>query len=103
MKNNTIKVIALALTFFIGIAAVSAQSKKVYHFKVEEEIAKPAVMRVEKALAEAAEKHCDVVVMQLNTFGGELESADKIRTMLLQSEGGHRHNGAPCSCCRHFP
>lgn len=86
MKNNTIKVIALALTFFVGIAAVSAQSKKVYHFKVEEEIAKPAVMRVEKALAEAAEKQCDVVVMQLNTFGGELESADKIRTMLLQSK-----------------
>ena len=86
MKNNTIKVIALALTFFIGIAAVSAQSKKVYHFKVEEEIAKPAVMRVEKALAEASEKNCDVVVMQLNTFGGELESADKIRTMLLQSK-----------------
>ena len=86
MKNNTIKVIALALTFFVGIAAVSAQSKKVYHFKVEEEIAKPAVMRVEKALNEAAAENCDVVVMQLNTFGGELESADKIRTMLLQSK-----------------
>lgn len=84
MKNHTIKAIALALFIVIGAATVSAQSTKVYHFKVDEEIAKPAAMRVEKALAEANEKHCNVVIMELNTFGGELESADKIRTMLLQ-------------------
>ena len=86
MNNIGIKGIVLAAIFAIISTATMARSTKVYHFKVEEEIAKPAVMRVEKALAEAAEKQCDVVVMQLNTFGGELESADKIRTMLLQSK-----------------
>ncbi len=62
------------------------ETTKVYLFKLQEEIAKPAVMRVERALEKAEKEHADVVIMQLNTFGGELESADKIRTLLLESK-----------------
>ena len=85
MKNILKRAIALVTMIFALTAVATAKTYKIYHFKVDEDIAKPAVMRVEKALIEAKELQSDIVVMQINTFGGELESADKIRTMLLQS------------------
>lgn len=60
------------------------KAHKVYFFKIEEEIAKPAALRVEKALAEAERVGADLIVVKINTFGGELESADKIRTAFLK-------------------
>ena len=80
------KRIIILLLFCIASATYSQEKTKIYLFKVEEDIAQPAVMRVEKALEKAKENQSDLVIMQLNTFGGELAAADKIRTMLLQSE-----------------
>ena len=88
MKIRTFLGFAFAIALAAFCTGLSAKTTKIYHFKVEEMIAKPAVMRVEKALEEAQELNCDLVIMRLNTFGGELESADKIRTMLLQSPIG---------------
>jgi len=65
--------------------SLKAQTK-VYYFPITEDIAKPAVMRVEKALDEAKRVDADLVVVRINTFGGELDAADKIRTAFLQSE-----------------
>ena len=79
-------IILLLQLFCIASATYSQEKTKIYLFKVEEDIAQPAVMRVEKALEKAKETESDLVIMQLNTFGGELAAADKIRTMLLQSE-----------------
>ena len=81
------KRILLSLMMSWLVLATFAEDKtKIYFFKLEEDIAQPAVMRVEKALEKAKENNSDLVIMQLNTFGGELAAADKIRTMLLQSE-----------------
>lgn len=81
------KRILLSLMMSWLVLATFAEDKtKIYLFKLEEDIAQPAVMRVEKALEKAKENNSDLVIMQLNTFGGELAAADKIRTMLLQSE-----------------
>lgn len=71
---------------WLVLATFAEDKTKIYFFKLEEDIAQPAVMRVEKALEKAKENNSDLVIMQLNTFGGELAAADKIRTMLLQSE-----------------
>lgn len=71
--------------FAIGFMVSYAQTK-VYHFRIEEEIAKPAVLRVEKAMAEAEKVKADVIVVKMNTFGGELDAADKIRTAFLESD-----------------
>ncbi len=59
---------------------------KVYSFSIEENIAPPATKRVELAMAEAKESKADLVVVKINTFGGTLDDADKIRTAFLQSE-----------------
>lgn len=57
---------------------------KVYYFKIEEDIAPPAALRTEKALEAADKMDADLVVVKINTFGGTLDDADKIRTAILQ-------------------
>ena len=61
------------------------ESKKVYYFAIDEEIAPPASLRVEKAMDEAKSVKADIIVVHINTFGGTLDDADKIRTAFLQS------------------
>lgn len=73
------------LFLVLACASVVAQ-QKVYYFPIDEDIARPAVMRVEKALEEAERVGADLIVVHINTFGGELDAADKIRTAFLESE-----------------
>lgn len=82
MKKILFLILAAIAPFFSN-----AQNKTiVYQFAIDEEIAPPATMRVEKALEEAREEKADIVVVRINTFGGTLDDADKIRTSFLQSE-----------------
>ncbi|MBP5190397.1 MAG: S49 family peptidase [Bacteroidales bacterium] len=82
--KNTILTLLLAL---LPLAAMSQNDKKiVYRFNIDEEIAPPATMRVEKALEEAHNTGADIIVVHINTFGGTLDDADKIRTSFLQSD-----------------
>ena len=62
-----------------------AQKAKVYYYIINDNIAKPALRMTEKAVQEAQNQHADFILLELNTFGGELEAADKIRTLLLNS------------------
>ena len=83
MKKIVYTLLLLLLPVFV--AAQNGVSKKVYLFGIEEEIAKPASLRVEKALEEAEQIKADLVVVRINTFGGALDDADKIRTAFLES------------------
>lgn len=60
--------------------------KLVYTFEIKEEIAPPVLRKTEKALREAEKLNADIIVIQMNTFGGMLDAADKIRTLLLESK-----------------
>lgn len=77
----------LFLCLFAGLLPLSAQtdSKKIYVFEIDDNISKPALRKTEKALEEAKEMKADLLLLRLNTFGGELEAADKIRTLLLDA------------------
>jgi membrane-bound serine protease (ClpP class) len=70
-------------------AGVPALDKKdtllVYQFNMMDEIAPPVWRLTKKALKEARELKADVILLHMNTYGGMLESADSIRTALLQS------------------
>ena len=82
MKRLLFTLIVLLIPF----AALAQNGKqKVYYFHIDEEIAPPATLRVEKALEEAKDVDADIIVVHVNTFGGTLEDADKIRTAFLQS------------------
>lgn len=69
----------------VTVSAQTTLPTKVYRFSIDEEIAPPASLRVEKALAEAMEIKANLIVVHINTFGGTLDDADKIRTAFLQS------------------
>ncbi|MCR4965950.1 MAG: nodulation protein NfeD [Bacteroidales bacterium] len=64
---------------------ISQSSHQVYYFTIDDNISKPALRKTEKAVKEAKEQKADYLLLELNTFGGELDAADKIRTLLLNA------------------
>ena len=83
MKTFLQKSLAI-LTLLVCALTINAQTK-VYFFEIDDNIAKPALRKTEKAVAAAAEINADILFLRLNTFGGELDAADKIRTLLLEA------------------
>lgn len=76
--------VALMCFASLPLCAQDAAPKKVYLFSIDEEIAPPASLRVEKAIEDALEIKADIIVVHINTFGGTLDDADKIRTAFQQ-------------------
>ena len=57
----------------------------IYKFDIKKEIAPPVWRSTKLALEEAVEKQADLVLIEMSTYGGMLESADSIRTKILES------------------
>ena len=58
---------------------------EVYLFPIREEIM-PAMARLTaRCITEAAERGSDYIVIDLNTYGGLVDAADKIRTLILEA------------------
>ncbi|MFC2100645.1 nodulation protein NfeD [Bacteroidota bacterium] len=68
------------------VAIDSSRTFLIYKFDIKEEIAPPVVRKAESAFEAAKELNADLVVIHMNTFGGLLDAADKLRTMILESE-----------------
>lgn len=68
---------------WILLADQDSTPVKIYYFKIFEEISKPAWRTTKLALQEAQEKTVDIVILHLNTYGGELVYADSIRSAIL--------------------
>lgn len=66
-------------------SGVAQKTNRIYVYEINDNIAKPALRKTEKAVAEAKSQHADYLLLELNTFGGELDAADKIRTLLLNA------------------
>jgi len=74
------------LFFFFPFTSFAQQSgTKVYYFTIDDVIAKPAQRITELAVREAENQQADILFLRLNTFGGELEAAESIRTLLLDA------------------
>lgn len=91
--------IFLYLIFFVLSVSLSANDSitkknvllnknkiKVYTFEIKEEIAEPVWRKTKKAFEQAESINADLVIIQMNTFGGALDAADKIRTKILESK-----------------
>ena len=83
-KTSTILLNLIAV--MVMIFSVSAQKTQVYYYKIDDNISKPALRLTEKAVKEAEAGNFDWLFLELNTFGGELDAADKIRTLLLNTK-----------------
>ena len=82
MKQIVITILG-TLSLLFGVFSASAQ-ENIYYYKIDEEIAKPALRKTQLALKEVKAGNFNHILLELNTFGGELHSADEIRTLLLE-------------------
>jgi membrane-bound serine protease (ClpP class) len=95
---NTIsrKLLFFLLSFFIlsGITAQDsirnpfADTSKTYRilkFDIKEEIAPPIWRMTKKAFKTAKEEKIDLIIIDMNTYGGTVVEADSIRTEILES------------------
>jgi len=57
----------------------------VYTFAIMDNIAAPTWRITQEAFSEALDQGADVIILHLNTYGGEVSAADSIRTKILNS------------------
>ena len=57
----------------------------IYTFDIRENIAAPSWRLTQEAFKEASSLGADVVIIQMNTYGGEVVAADSIRTKILNA------------------
>ncbi len=85
MKKHSILFIILILIFQLSIKSQDS-TKKVFVFKISQEIAKPTVRMTTKALETAESLGCKLIILELNTFGGQLDAAEEMRSIILSSK-----------------
>lgn len=55
-----------------------------YVIKIRQDIDPSSTLKLSKGLSEAKEKGADYVILHLNTYGGAVDAADSMRSMILQ-------------------
>ncbi len=79
------QVLAPATTRERDDGELTGDTTLVYTFAIKDNIAAPTWRITQEALEEAIELDADVVILHLNTYGGEVSAADSIRTKILNS------------------
>jgi membrane-bound serine protease (ClpP class) len=75
----------LCFLFPLLLQAQTGNKKKVFLFSIDKEIA-PAMWRItNKSITEAEKMGADYILIRMNTYGGMLESADSIRTRIMNT------------------
>jgi membrane-bound serine protease (ClpP class) len=76
----------LLLLFLFSFSILNAQEKNVYVFQIKDEIAEPVWRTTKLAFEEANKQKADLIFIEMNTYGGAVNVADSIRTMILNSK-----------------
>jgi membrane-bound serine protease (ClpP class) len=66
-------------------SAISGEKQLIYYFKLHEDIMPAAARLVDDAVNEATAQGADVIIMELDTYGGRVDIADSIRGKLLNA------------------
>lgn len=67
------------------LSALAAQGQQVYRFDIKEDIGPNAWRQVKNAYTKAEAAKVDLVLIEMNTFGGMVNFADSIRSRILDS------------------
>lgn len=91
MKRSAQKIFVSFFVSLLAMTAVSSYSQTdstqtIYKFNIKEEIAPPVWRTTKKAFEEARNLNADLILIHMNTYGGMLDAADSIRTIILQSK-----------------
>lgn len=73
----------LLLFLMYAIPSVATPAKKILVLKIRQEIGPEAKHYVLLGLAQAKKDNCDVILVDMDTFGGALDAADEIRKAFL--------------------
>jgi membrane-bound serine protease (ClpP class) len=80
------KTIILTLsTLLISIATIAANKPLVYKINIRKEINSATQIYLSKGMAEATRLNADAILIHLNTYGGQVDMADSMRTAILYS------------------
>lgn len=88
-SNRTVILLAVLLLFISGAAFpqnTDSTKMKVYVFDIKEMIAPPVWHTTKQAIEKANEIDADLIVIHMNTYGGMLDAADSIRTIILNTD-----------------
>lgn len=76
----------LFCALWLSVSAFAQSKKRVYQYKIQEEIGPAAWRNTQKAVAEAEALDADYLLIHMNTYGGLVDAADSIRTRLLNAK-----------------
>ncbi len=83
------RIVFALMFFFFGTqlfaGGVDSLKTKVYTFKIFREIGSTSWIHTQEAFAEAEAMKADVILLHMNTYGGQVVFADSIRTKILNS------------------
>ncbi len=82
---SILAVLTLQSTAF-GQPDTSDHKTLVYKFDIKEEIAKPVWRSTKKSFEEAESMGAELIIIHMNTYGGQVIFADSIRTKILNSK-----------------
>jgi membrane-bound serine protease (ClpP class) len=91
MKQNKHKLLQIFMLLFALLFMANAQNVnqekiyKIYTFEIREQIAKPAWRITREAFKNAEAMGADLIIINMNTYGGLVDIADSIRTKILNS------------------
>ncbi len=78
--------ILAVLTISTSFSAAQQNQKKVFTFAIDEDIDPGMNRRVKLAMDQAAALKADVILIEMDTYGGAVTDADEIRTRILESK-----------------
>lgn len=84
MRKFTSFLIFIALLIF-QTTVYANDSSLVYVFEINDEIAQPVWHNTLQMFEDAENLKADVIIIDLNTYGGQVDMADSIRTAILRS------------------
>lgn len=90
MKVRHTSVFLILVIFLSSLVSFAQQKpvsqKTIFTFKIDEDIDPGMNRRVKLALEEAERIEADLIIIEMDTYGGAVTDADDIRTMILESK-----------------
>lgn len=74
------------VVFFFSIPLMYAAENVIFKIDIKRDIGSTTWLYVQKGFEEARAKEADIILIHMNTYGGEVLYADSIRTKILNSE-----------------
>jgi membrane-bound serine protease (ClpP class) len=84
--NRFLFLILAVLTISTGLLPAQENRKKVFTFAIDQDIDPIMNRRVKLAMAQAEALKADLILIEMDTYGGAVTDADEIRTRILESK-----------------